>query len=125
GNQGGTPGYTPNSYGRFEATPAYAEPGQSVGGWADRHDFRADDSNYYEQPGDLFRLMTPQEQQRLFANTARAINGASEATVERHIQNCTLADPAYGAGVRQAIEALAAGTLDALDANPDNTPVNA
>jgi len=51
--------------------------------------------------------MSPEEQQRLFANTARAIKGASDATVERHIQNCTLADPAYGEGVRRAIEALA------------------
>ncbi|MGC0144276.1 catalase [Pseudactinotalea sp. Z1732] len=124
GNQGGTPGYTPNSYGRFEATPAYADPSQAIGDTAARFDFREDDSNYYEQPGDLFRLMTPEEQQRLFANTARAIDGASESTIERHIHNCTLADPAYGEGVRRAIEALAAGTLDSLDANPDNEPVH-
>src|SRR5690606_14558202 len=105
GNQGGVPGYTPNSYGRFEDQPQYAEPSLGLEGVADRYDVRADDDNYYEQPGDLFRLMTPEQQQVLFDNTARAINGASQATVERHITNCTKADPAYGEGVRKAIEA--------------------
>src|SRR5690606_16417011 len=80
--------------------------------------YREEDSNYYEQPGDLFRLMTPEEQQRLFANTARAMNGASEATIERHIRNCSLADPAYGEGVRRAVEALKEGRLDELEPNP-------
>ena len=125
GNQGATPGYTPNAYGRFEADPAYREPGQPVGDYADRYNFREDDDNYFEQPGNLFRLMSPAEQQRLFANTARAINGASQATVDRHIHNCTQADPAYGQGVRQAIEALAAGTLDDSEPNPDNEPLRA
>ncbi|PYF99545.1 catalase [Georgenia satyanarayanai] len=122
GNHGSTPSYTPNSYGRYQADPSYAEPTQAVGSTAHRFDYREEDHNYYEQPGNLFRLMSPEEQQRLFANTARAIDGASEATVERHIQNCTLADPAYGEGVRRAIEALAAGTLDSLEANPNNEP---
>lgn len=122
GNQGSTPGYTPNSYGNFEAQPQYAEPALHLSGTADRHDFRADDDNYFEQPGDLFRLMTAEEQQRLFENTARAINGASEATIERHIHNCTQADPAYGAGVRAAIEALHAGRISDVDPNPDNVP---
>ena len=125
GNEGSTPGYTPNAYGRFEADPSYREPGIAVGDYADRFNFREDDDNYFEQPGNLFRLMGPQEQQRLFANTARAIQGASQATVERHIHNATQADPAYGAGVRRAIEALAAGTLDDTDPNPDNAPADA
>ena len=122
GNGGSMPSYTPNSYGRLPADPSYREPGIPVGDYADRFDFRADDDNYFEQPGDLFRLMTPVEQQRLFANTARAIDGASQATIERHISNCTKADPAYGEGVRRAIEALKEGRLDELDANPDNHP---
>ena len=38
---------------------------------ADIYDFREDDNNYFEQPGKLFRIMTAEEQQRLFENTAR------------------------------------------------------
>ncbi|HLS26256.1 MAG TPA: catalase [Beutenbergiaceae bacterium] len=122
GNAGSMPSYTPNNYGRLEADPSYREPGIAVGDYADRFNFREDDDNYFEQPGDLFRLMSPEEQQRLFANTARAINGASDATIERHIHNCTQADPAYGEGVRRAIEALKAGTLKDAEPNTDNVP---
>ncbi|EHR61128.1 catalase [Saccharomonospora cyanea] len=111
GNQGSTPGIEPNSYGRWQEQPAYREPSLAVGAVADRFNYREDDDNYYEQPGILFRNMTPEQQQALFENTARAINGASEATIERHIANCTKADPAYGEGVRKAIEALQAGQL--------------
>ncbi|WP_258718630.1 catalase [Saccharopolyspora gloriosae] len=111
GNQGATPGIEPNSYGRWQEQPSYREPQQAVGGVADRFNYREDDANYFEQPGNLFRNMSPEQQQVLFANTARAIDGASQATIERHIHNCTQADPAYGEGVRKAIKALADGEL--------------
>ncbi len=123
GNQGGVPGMEPNNFGRWSEQPQFAEPALAVGSTADRFNFREDDDNYFEQPGDLFRLMSPAQQQALFANTARAIDGASQTSVEKHIEHCTKADPAYGAGVRKAIEALAAGTLDDTDPNTDNSPV--
>jgi catalase len=50
--------------------------------------------------------MTPALQQVLFDNTARAISGASAVVKQRHIDNCTKADPAYGAGVAAAIERI-------------------
>ena len=106
GNQGRTPGIEPNSYGRWAEQPAYADPALAIGATADRFNFREDDANYFEQPGILFReKMDDAQRQVLFENTARAIDGASEATIERHIFNCTQADPAYGEGVRKAIEA--------------------
>ena len=52
--------------------------------------------------------MTGDQQQGLFDNTARAIKGARQETVEKHIANCTQADPAYGEGVRKACEAFGA-----------------
>jgi catalase len=39
----------------------------------------------------------------LFDNTARSVGGASKAIQERHIANCSKADPAYGAGVAKAL----------------------
>ena len=119
-NGGSTPGIVPNSYQRYNDQPQYREPALAVGDVADRYNFREDDDNYFEQPGNLFRLMDAEQQARLFANTARAIDGASEATIERHIHNCTQADPAYGEGVRKAIEALKAGSLDDTDVNTDS-----
>jgi len=102
GNQGGVPGMEPNSFGRWADQPAYADPPRAIGSVADHFDFREDDDNYFEQPGNLFRLMSGEEQQRLFDNTARAIKGARAVTVNKHIENCTRADPAYGEGVRKA-----------------------
>jgi catalase len=64
------------------------------------------DDDYYSQPGVLFRQMTPTQQQTLFENTARALNGVSRAIQQLHIDHCTKADPAYGAGVAKAIETL-------------------
>ncbi|TXH33982.1 MAG: catalase, partial [Rhodospirillaceae bacterium] len=54
-------------------------------------------------PGDLFRLMTKAQQQVLFDNTARALAGVKRHIQERHVANCTRADPAYGAGVAKAL----------------------
>jgi catalase len=47
--------------------------------------------------------MTPLQKQLLFENTARAINGASQEVLERHVANCRRADPDYGDGVARAL----------------------
>jgi catalase len=64
------------------------------------------DEDHYEQPGDLFRLMTTSQQQVLFDNTARQLGGAAPHIQARHIANCAKADPAYGEGVRKALARL-------------------
>ena len=111
GNHGGTIAYEPNTKGQWQEQPAYAEPPLALHGAADRWDYRADDNDYFTQPGDLFRLMTPDKQQLLCENTARNIAGVSQHIVDKHIAHCTQADPAYGAGVARAIEAQRAGRL--------------
>jgi len=108
GNHGGVPSIEPNGLGRWPQQPGYAEPGLPVTGAARRYDFREDDEDYVTQPGDLFRLMSAEQRQALFENTARSIKGARTETVERHIANCTRADAAYGDGVRKACEAFGA-----------------
>jgi catalase len=105
GNMGGTTSYEPNSNGEWEEQPDFAEPPLSIEGAADHWNHR-EDTDYFSQPRALFQLMNPQQQQALFDNTARAIKGASQQVLERHIGHCTQADPAYGAGVRKAIEQL-------------------
>lgn len=62
-----------------------------------------EDTDYYSQPGALFRLMTTAHQQRLFENTARSIGEAPREIQIRHIRNCLKADPAYGSGVAGAL----------------------
>ena len=106
GNNGSTQHYEPNSYGVLQEQPAYREPALAVGDVADRFNYREDDDDYFSQPRVLFNNMSDEQKQALFDNTARAINGASPATVQRHIDNCTACDPAYGEGVAKAIAAL-------------------
>ncbi|RFZ55751.1 catalase [Mycobacterium liflandii] len=107
-NAGSTIGYEPNSVGAWTEQPDFGEPSLGIAGSVDHWNFRKDDDNYFEQPGNLFRRMNKQQQQALFDNTARAISGASDEIKQRHIDNCTQADRVYGAGVTAAINALAA-----------------
>jgi catalase len=105
GNQGRTIGYQPNSQGEWADQPALMEPPLPLRGDATHWDHRAED-DHFTQPGALFRLMRPDEQQRLFDNTARSLGGAGEQVQQRHIAHCTRADAAYGRGVAQALQRL-------------------
>ena len=102
-NYGSTLGYEPNSYGQWKEQPQFREPPLKINGAADHWNFREDDDDYFSQPRALFRLMTPEQQQALFDNTARAMGDAPEEIKRRHIRNCTQCDPAYGAGVAKAL----------------------
>ncbi|WP_158671252.1 catalase-related domain-containing protein, partial [Bradyrhizobium guangdongense] len=106
GNLGGTTSYFPNSHGEWTDQPDLNEPPLEMEGAAAHWDHRVDD-DHYQQPGDLFRKMNAAQRQVLFDNTARAVGGAAIHIQERHIANCTTADPAYGAGVRKALMRLA------------------
>jgi catalase len=103
GNYGSTLGYEPNGYGEWQEQPEYAEPPLELSGAAAHWNHREDNDDYYSQPGDLFRLMSPEQQQALFGNTARAMGDAPREIKIRHIGNCMKADPAYGRGVAEAM----------------------
>jgi catalase len=103
GNYGSTLGYEPNSYDEWQEQPEFAEPPLALEGVADHWNYREDDDDYYTQPGKLFRLMKPAQQQVLFENTARAMGDAPKEVKIRHIGNCLKADPAYGEGVAKAL----------------------
>ncbi|MGV8942411.1 MAG: catalase [Lysobacter sp.] len=108
GNYGSLPHYEPNSFHQWQEQPEFREPPLKISGDADWWNFRDDDANYYKQPGDLFRLMNPEQQQALFDNTARAMGDAPDFIKQRHVDNCSKADPAYGAGVEAALRKLGA-----------------
>ncbi|GJQ57423.1 MAG: catalase [Candidatus Scalindua sp. AMX11] len=102
GNYGSTLGYEPNSSGEWQEQPDYKEPPLELDGAADHWNHREDD-DYYTQAGDLFRLMSKEQQQILFENTDRAMGDAPKEIKIRHIGNCLKADDAYGRGVAQAL----------------------
>jgi catalase len=103
GNMGSTVHYEPNSYGEWQEQPKYKEPALDIFGSADQWNFREDDDNYFEQPGKLFNLMSKEQQQVLFENTGRNMNGVDKHIQLRHIVHCYKADPAYGQGVADAL----------------------
>ena len=103
GNLGATPSYWPNSKDAWIGhDPSLIEPPLALDGPADHWDHREDD-DYFEQPGILFRKMTAEQQEVLFYNTARALGDARIEVKQRHVDNCTAADSAYGAGVAKAL----------------------
>jgi catalase len=105
GNLGRTPTYFPNSREEWIDQPELNEPPLAIEGAVAHWDHRVDD-DHYQQPGDLFRKMNAVQRQALFNNTARAIGPAGQPIQERHIANCSKADPAYGAGVTEALARL-------------------
>ncbi len=110
GNLGRTPTYFPNSRDEWKATAQAPEPPLGLSGAAAHWDHRVDD-DHFAQPGDLFRSMSDTQRQSLCANTARSLGGAAAHIQARHIENCSKADPAYGAGVAAALASLASQPL--------------
>src|SRR5271167_4354518 len=72
GNLGATPSYHPNSRGLWANQPNFAEPPLPLQGSADHWDHRVEE-DHWEQPGNLFRMMTANQQTALFENTARSM----------------------------------------------------
>ncbi|QEY59783.1 catalase [Pseudomonas sp. C27(2019)] len=103
GNQGSRLHYEPNSQGEWQEQPDFSEPPLALEGAADRFDFWETEPDYFTQPGNLFRLLSADEQQVLFENTARNMNGVPDDIKMKHICHCMQADPAYGAGVAKAL----------------------
>ena len=102
-NHGSTLGYEPNDQGEWAEQPDFREPPLALDGTADNWNFREDDADYFSQPGALFRLMSPAQQQILFDNTARSVGDAPREIQLRHVRHCLKADPAYGQGVAKAL----------------------
>jgi len=72
--------------------PAYRERPRPITGAVDRHNHRLD-SDYYTQPGNLFRLMTKDAQERLIGNIVGSISNAPREIQERQIRHFYKADP--------------------------------
>jgi len=102
GNFGSTIGYQPNHQQEWQEQPDYSEPPLRISGNADHYDHRVDE-DYFSQAGDLFRLMSKAEQQRLFENTARSLQGVPEFIQQRHVEHAFQADPAYGEGLKAVL----------------------
>jgi catalase len=102
GNFGSAPNYEPNSFGGPKENPEYRERPRSIAGSVDRHNHRLD-NDYYSQPGNLFRLMKPEEKKRLISNIVGSLSHAPKNIQERQVGHFMKADPAYGRGVAEGL----------------------
>jgi catalase len=94
--------YEPNSFNGPAQDTRFLEPPLKISGDAARYNHR-DGNDDYRQPGDLFRLMSADAQQRLFANIAEAMQGVPLDIVKRQIAHFYKADPRYGEGVAKRL----------------------
>jgi catalase len=103
GNEGAAVNYEPNSFGGPTQDAKYVERPKMVSGMVARHDHRSD-SDYYTQPGNLFRLMDEGAKQRLITNIVGSLgNGVPRRIQELQVRHFHKADPTYGAGVAKGL----------------------
>ncbi len=108
-NGGSNPNYFPNSFDNIEPDPAYKQPPQELDSimadWYDRNAPGEDD--HYTQPGNLFRLMTPEEQKNTIHNIIGAMSGIEgpkrEQIIQRQLCHWFRADISLGMAIAQGL----------------------
>ncbi|PWA04597.1 catalase [Flavobacterium psychrotolerans] len=108
-NGGRSPNYFPNSFDSLEVDPSYEEPAWNFGGgiadWYDRNGIS--DNDHYSQPGNLFRLMTEDQQQNTINNIIGAMSGIEGSKkleiINRQICHWFRADPKLGMGISKGL----------------------
>ena len=99
GNKNPEAYYEPNSFDGPVQDKKYREPPLKISATvADRFDHRVGNDDY-RQPGDLFRLMTPDQKDQLFDNIKAAMDGVPVEIIKRQLIHFYKADPEYGIGI--------------------------
>jgi catalase len=103
-NGGGSVNYEPNTLNGPVQRAAFNEPPSHITGDAARYDHREGNDDY-TQAGNLFRLMNPEQRERLFGNIARHMQAGNTSKDIQLRQLCHFyrADPGYGSGVATAL----------------------
>lgn len=101
-NGGAEPNYQPNSFSGSTDNRQLIDPPLELDGPAWNYDHRID-TDYYTQPGDLYRLLPKDEQDRLTSNVAQAMQGVPEDIQRRAIAHFTLADAHCGAEITRKL----------------------
>ena len=102
-NGGASVNYEPNSFGGPEADPAYSEPPLKISGDADRYEQKRGVDEDYIQPGNLFRLISAEGQERLMDNIASSLKKVPKEIQESMVAHFTRADENYGGGVAERL----------------------
>jgi catalase len=101
-NGGSAVNYEPNSFNGPKQTPEYKEPAMEVSGKIDRTPFPLGDNDFI-QPGNLYKLLTPEEKNNLINNIIASMKPVKPEIQIRQIAHFYKADPEYGARVAQGL----------------------
>ena len=102
-NSGNAPNYEPNSFGGPHEDPGYRQPPAPLeGGAVDRYDQRQDGDDFC-QAGDLYRVMSAEQQQELIDNIVASMETVPEEIQRRQIGHFTKADADYGGRVADGL----------------------
>ena len=102
-NSGPDPNYEPNSTGGPTADTAFDEPPLKISGDAARYEQKRGVDDDYIQPGNLYRLMSPELQNGLAQNIAGSLGNVPKKLQEKMVAHFRKADQAYGDGVAKAL----------------------
>ena len=123
GNGGSSVNYEPNSFdGPVEDSKFKSEAYNfEIDGIAERYNHREGNDDF-TQAGNLFRLMTEDHQERLFANLADSMKTVPRDIQLRQIGHFSKADTRYGEGVARALGINLGEIPETVDA--DAAPTN-
>ena len=102
-NGGPGPNYEPNSFGGPTEDPSVKEPPLKISGNADHYEQKRGVDDDYVQPGDLFRLMSAEQQDYLVNAIAGSLKKVPKDIQERMLKHFYKADERYGEGVEKAL----------------------
>jgi len=94
-NQGSAPNYYPNSVGGPEPDSSARNHSWDVSGTVGRYKYQHPNDDF-EQAGNLYRLMTPDQKARLVSNLVGHMGKARKDIQERQVINFFKADPDFG-----------------------------
>jgi len=108
GNEGRAKNYEPNSFdGPAQTNEPHSAPLEMSGLSGSSPNMPHAEDNDFVQAGDLYRLVSEDEKQRLVANIASGLSAVSRPDIiERSIAHFRNADPDYGDRIAKAVAAL-------------------
>lgn len=105
GCYGGERNYNPSAFNDYTEDSNAIEPPLHIkeANVMDKYNHRDDDSDYYSQAGDLYRLMNAEQKEALCQNIKEAMQGVPAEIQKRQIEHFKKADAAYGARVSELL----------------------
>ncbi|UXR64704.1 catalase [Bdellovibrio bacteriovorus] len=95
GNGGRADNYEPNGFEGPVQNKSFREPPLALSGTLDRHDSHKDNDDF-TQAGNLYRILSEAEKDRLTTNIAGTMKSIPEDLQRRNITHFTKCDPDYG-----------------------------